>query len=61
MKISKKDFQAYEKVRLSGKTNMFDLGMVRQLAEKMCNRWITAEKIIKIMQNYNDLKEKYAE
>jgi len=51
--ITKDDFVSYEKVRLSGVTNMFDVPAVIKLSE------LSRETIITIMQNYGELDRKY--
>lgn len=61
IKITKQDFQIYESIRNSGETNMFDLGMVVQLADKKYHWIFDKDIIIEIMSNYNKLKAKYEE
>jgi len=51
--ITKKQFQAFEKVRASGVTNMFDVKVVKELSG------LDKETIIAIMQHYSELMEKY--
>ena len=51
--ISKKQFEAFEKVRLSGKTNMFDFIMVSKLAN------LDTDRVKTIIANYSKLKFKY--
>jgi len=53
MEITKEDFAAYEDVRSSGVTNMFDVKTVSMLSG------LDRETIIEIMENYSDLMEKY--
>ena len=53
--ITKKQFNRYEGVRLSGATNMFDVRNVRALSG------LEEEKIMTIMKSYGELKEKYDE
>jgi len=53
MDISEKEFKAYEEVRASGVTNMFDLNTVRQLSG------LDRHTIIAIMKDYGDLKKAY--
>ncbi len=55
MAITKEQFKAYEKVRQSGKTNMFDAGMVCKLSHGVLDRQDVAE----IIQNYTELNQKY--
>lgn len=50
MKITKEDFDAYEGVRQSGVTNMFDVRAVKALSG------LTKEKIRDIMKNYSKYK-----
>jgi hypothetical protein len=51
--ITKEQFDAYEQVRRSGVTNMFDTRMVAELSG------LEKETILEIMQNYGTLKEQY--
>ena len=53
--ITKKQFNRYEGVRLSGATNMFDVRNVTALSG------LTKEQIMTIMKSYVELKEKYSE
>ena len=55
MSITKEQFQSYEEVRESGKTNMFNVKMVEMLSG------LEREEIIEIMENYGDLQTKYGE
>ena len=51
--VSKEDFLAYEDVRLSGITNMFDTRMVQELSG------LDRETILDIMNNYGEYRKKY--
>ena len=51
--ITREQFEAYEKVRRSGVTNMFDTRIVSALSG------LTKDEIIEIMKDYGNLKEKY--
>jgi len=51
--ISEDDFIEYEKVRLSGVTNMFAVNVVSNISG------LSREQILCIMQNYSELKQKY--
>ena len=53
--ITKEKFEAYVGVQESGVTNMFDVRTVGMLSG------LDREEIMAIMQNYNNLKEKYNE
>lgn len=53
MEISKEDFTAYEKVRQSGVTNMFDVEMVTQLSG------LSRAKCFEIMRTYADLMKRW--
>ena len=53
-KITKTQFNRYEGCRLSGATNMFDLTNVKLLTG------LNKEQVIAIMENYDELKEKYS-
>ncbi len=51
--ITEQQFQAYEDVRESGVTNMYDVKMVEQLSD------LTIPQIREIMKNYDSLCKKY--
>ena len=51
--ITQEDFEAYEDVRQSGVTNMFNTSVVSDYSG------LSRDKIIGIMTNYSDLKLKY--
>ena len=51
--ISRKQFEAYEEVRESGETNMFDVRTVQMLSG------LSKEEILDIMHNYSYLKTKF--
>ena len=53
-KITKTQFNRYEGCRLSGATNMFDLNNVKMLTG------LNKEQVLAIMENYDELKEKYS-
>jgi len=53
MEISKEQFMAYESVRESGVTNMFDVRTVGDLSG------LEKPEIMEIMKNYAELMEKY--
>ena len=53
MEISKKQFQAYEDVRESGVTNMFDVRVVQRLSG------LDRPTILAIVQQYTSLMKKY--
>jgi hypothetical protein len=50
---TKEQFEAYERVRQSGVTNMFAVNVVAQLSG------LTREQITGIMENYSQLCEQY--
>ena len=54
-KITQEQFEAYEDVRVSGVTNMFDVKTVGQLSG------LEKEEIMEIMKNYGTLNDKYNE
>ena len=56
MKIIEEDFKDYQRIRESGKTNMFDINIVIQLSNNL-----NKEKIIYIMKNYSELIFKYGD
>jgi hypothetical protein len=51
--ITKEEFEDYEEVRQSGVTNMFNIRLVEDLTG------LSREKIMEIMHNYSELKEKF--
>jgi len=53
MEITQDDFNAYEEVRESGITNMFDVSTVSDYSG------LNRKQIIVIMQNYETLYDKY--
>lgn len=55
MTVSKEEYQAYEKVRVSGVTNMFALKTVMALSG------LSREKVIEVMDNYGELMKLYGQ
>ena len=55
VEITQEQFEAYEDVRESGVTNMFDVKTVSELSG------LEKEEIMTIMKSYGELKEKYDE
>ena len=53
MNITQDEFDAYEDVRQSGVTNMFNISVVSDYSG------LSRDKIITIISNYNTLHEKY--
>ena len=53
MNITQDEFDAYEDVRQSGVTNMFNVSVVSDYSG------LSRDKIITIISNYNTLVEKY--
>ena len=53
MNITQDEFDAYEDVRESGVTNMFDVSTVSDYSG------LNREQIMAIMKNYSELNEKY--
>jgi len=53
MNITQEEFDAYEDVRQSGVTNMFNVSVVSDYSG------LSRDKIITIMSNYNTLADKY--
>ena len=51
MKINQEQFEAYERVRTSGVTNMWAVSVVSDLSG------LEKDTIMQIMKNYSDLKE----
>ena len=54
-KITQEQFEAYVNVQMSGVTNMWNVKLVNELSG------LEEEKIMTIMKNYGQLKEKYDE
>jgi len=54
--ITKEEFEEFERVRQSGRTNMYDVDTVIALSHGL-----TREKCIQIMKGYSELKKKYME
>ena len=53
IEITQDDFQAYEDVRESGVTNMFNTSVVSDYSG------LSKDKIVSIMENYGTLHERY--
>ena len=53
IEITQDDFNAYEDVRQSGVTNMFNTAVVSDYSG------LSREKIVSIMQNYGALNDRY--
>tara|TARA_R100000781_G_scaffold26563_1_gene19665 strand:- start:357 stop:530 length:174 start_codon:yes stop_codon:yes gene_type:complete len=53
IEITQEDFDAYEDVRQSGVTNMFNTAVVSDYSG------LSRDKIVSIMQNYGALHERY--
>lgn len=56
--MRKRKFLAYEKVRKSGLTNMFDINEVRLISIKY-GQMLTKEECFDIMLNYDKYKNKF--
>lgn len=57
--ISREKFEAYQEVRESGLTNMFNLDNVIFVAGSFSNADLTKKDCIEIMGKYGKLKKKY--
>jgi len=53
MEITKEEFTKYYSVQMSGVTNMFDVKNIEKLTG------LSREKIMHIMDNYSELREKW--
>ena len=53
--MTKEKFEAYESIRKSGKTNMFDVKRVIELSDNE----LTKEDCLDIMKNYSKYKKEY--
>lgn len=58
-KISKEKFKAFQSVRGSGITNMFNIGNVITAAETFNDVELTKKDCIYIMSNYGTLEKEY--
>jgi hypothetical protein len=54
--MTREKFEAYLKVQKSGKTNMFDITMVCQLACKRKNLILNRKDCLDIMSNYEEYR-----
>lgn len=59
MYISRAKWNAYEEVRYSGGTNMFDLDKVLELNKVMSEIELTKKELHYIMKNYSKLCQKF--
>lgn len=55
IEITHEQFDAYDTVRQSGLTNMFNVNEVIKLAEEICGVELTREMVLHIMHNYTSL------
>ena len=55
MKITQEQFEAYERVRTSGVTNMWAVSVVSDLSG------LEKDTIMQIMKNYSELKDEFKE
>tara|TARA_R110002110_G_scaffold164660_4_gene364874 strand:+ start:779 stop:982 length:204 start_codon:yes stop_codon:yes gene_type:complete len=53
--IQEDEFSAFEEVRSSGATNMWDTRMVAELTDDV----ITRDQVLTIISNYDELMKKY--
>ncbi|MBA7589419.1 hypothetical protein ES708_31504 [subsurface metagenome] len=59
MYISKDKFNAYEEVRYSGGTNMYDLDEVLRLNKVMSEIELSKKELHYIMRNYSKLSKRF--
>jgi hypothetical protein len=59
MFISRDKFNAYQEVRTSGETNMFDLDEVLRLNEAMSEVELSKKELHYIMKNYSKLCKRF--
>lgn len=57
--ITKEQFEAYEEIRESGATNMFNVRAVVELANNDEDEILTQEVVIGIIKHYQSLMEKF--
>lgn len=55
----KEIFQAFETVRKSGRTNMFDIDRVIMYAKKLAHTVMVREDVLDIMKNYSKYKKEF--
>ena len=55
--ITKEQFQAYERVRVSGATNMWDTKYVSELSDGV----LSSDDALEVIKQYNTLAELYPE
>lgn len=55
----KEIFQAFEKVRKSGRTNMFDIDRVIMYAKKLANTVMVREDVLDIIKNYSKYEKEF--
>lgn len=59
VEITEEKFKAFERVRESGLTNMFDAKRVEQLAEEVYKTRLNKDEIETIWRRYSPLKEQF--
>jgi hypothetical protein len=59
MKITREMFEAYERVRESGATNMFAVGTVKRLMDEIYGLDASKDEILEIMKNYSKYDKKF--
>lgn len=57
--ITKEKFEAYEDVRMSGVTNMFDRRTVQKYAKIISGVNLSIDEITQIIREYSELKKKF--
>ena len=57
--ITQETFYAYETIRQSGVTNMFDVRMVVKIATEQLGVAMTEKQVIEIMKRYKQLSKTY--
>ena len=57
--ITREQFEAYEKVRESGVTNMFDRRRVIEYMDDLYEVSLSKEQYLELIRNYAQLKAKY--
>lgn len=56
---NREKFLTYEKIRLSGETNMFDVAAVVKISKKYKGSELTAGDVLTIFRSYDAFKQEY--
>lgn len=59
--VTQEKFEAFEEVRQSGQTNMFNVAMVKKLAKMMSGVVLSEKDITDIFRSYSQYKKEFSE